>query len=979
MNWVKNENNPVLSGTPGNWNQYARQPVVLFEDSIFKLWYLGSYGTNYQVGYAESEDGISWTLEDDPVIPSGQPGDWDRNKGPQTVLRINDTLKMWYHASPDPNFSIDFAIGYAWSLNGLEWNLNPEPVLEKGVTGSWDESLVYSPHVYYDGTQYHMWYSGSMNNASYDQVGYAVSNDGINWTKDDINNPVIELGDPGTWYDTWVIAGPVFKCNNGIFQMWFGGDDGSYTYRIGFATSPDKIHWTIHNDLEPVLDVGNPGEWDEKSVHSPTVILHDGIYKIWYGGRNISNIWKTGYAESNSPILRVPSQYPTIQDAIDAACDGNTVLVDQGTYYENINFNGKAITVMSNYLYTLDSADIYNTIIDGSQSSNPDSASVVYFSSGEDTTSVLCGFTIQHGTGTYPDAFGDLSGGGVTIEYAGAKIIHNRIINNSLITNNSRAFGAGIVTTNLDGIPTIIRDNLFADNAIQTSSSYYAAGAAMLLYGPHIVKNNIIKNNDVTGKWARGAGIYADNPIESPDGIGIIAGNQIIHNTADITGIVGFGCGVYVINLIPGYTISNNIISYNIFTGINPYGAAIGIINWTDVADYYIQGNIMEFNEAQNGGAICITSWATGFNIEHNLFNSNNASNRAGAIYLYNSTSEDLMKNNPGRVPRAETIPLKSGTALNGPAQIINNTFYSNFGSNSGGAIYNGFNLLDVALTNNIFYLNNATTGPDVYTNLPGSSCDVNYNCIETSLIYGNWSGSNNFYEDPLFENTELNDFHLLPGSPCIDTGDPTYIDPDNSTADVGAYYFDSIPVVALDATEMTGTSFQANWQEVENTTGYLLDVAYDDSFTNMVDGYHNLDVGNVLSYTIENLVPLTAYYYRFRANYYFGRSGYSNTILASTLTSIDEQAADRKENLSIVPNPLSPNTRLSYYLKAESLVLVDIYTINGRHVLQLVNAVQNQGKHEVVLDSSSLSPGIYCCTLKTGDGVQTKKIIKLH
>ena len=57
--------------------------------------------------------------------------------------------------------------------------------------------------------------------------------------------------------------------------------------------------------------------------------------------------------------------------------------------------------VASEFLMDGDTNHIANTIIDGSQLTNLDSASVVYFVSGEDTTSILCGFTIQHGKGTY--------------------------------------------------------------------------------------------------------------------------------------------------------------------------------------------------------------------------------------------------------------------------------------------------------------------------------------------------------------------------------------------------------------------------------------------------------------------------------------------------------------------------------------------------------------------------------------------------
>ena len=49
---------------------------------------------------------------------------------------------------------------------------------------------------------------------------------------------------------------------------------------------------------------------------------------------------------ARAEILYVPSpQYFSIQSAIDAAVDNDVVIVDPNTYYENINFFGKAITV----------------------------------------------------------------------------------------------------------------------------------------------------------------------------------------------------------------------------------------------------------------------------------------------------------------------------------------------------------------------------------------------------------------------------------------------------------------------------------------------------------------------------------------------------------------------------------------------------------------------------------------------------------
>ena len=102
--------------------------------------------------------------------------------------------------------------------------------------------------------------------------------------------------------------------------------------------------------------------------------------------------------------LNVPGEYTTIQAAIDASFDGDVVLVAEDTYYENINFLGKAIIVASNFILDGDTSHISRTIIDGSQATYPDTASVVSFKSGEDTTSVITGFTITGGKGIATDS-----------------------------------------------------------------------------------------------------------------------------------------------------------------------------------------------------------------------------------------------------------------------------------------------------------------------------------------------------------------------------------------------------------------------------------------------------------------------------------------------------------------------------------------------------------------------------------------------
>jgi len=172
--------------------------------------------------------------------------------------------------------------------------------------------------------------------------------------------------------------------------------------------------------------------------------------------------------------------YLTIQEGIDAATNGDTVLVYPGTYIENINYNGKNITLASLYLTTQNSSYIDSTKIDGNQN-----GSVVTFESGEDSTAVLYGFTIQNGSGTYYSH--NYHGGGILC------ISSNPSINNCIIENNSAEQGGGIccVSSNIILAGVIIKNNnaeyggggIFLANNSTASFNAYERCNIFLNYG----------------------------------------------------------------------------------------------------------------------------------------------------------------------------------------------------------------------------------------------------------------------------------------------------------------------------------------------------------------------------------------------------------------------------------------------------------------------------------------------------------------
>jgi hypothetical protein len=123
----------------------------------------------------------------------------------------------------------------------------------------------------------------------------------------------------------------------------------------------------------------------------------------------------------------------TIQEGINASADSDTILVYPGTFFENIDFNGKNITVASLYITTQNEQYINQTIIDGNQN-----GSCVKIMSGEDSTTVLCGFTLRNGSGSTYFTDGPICGGGLLLMNTQANI------SNCIIKNNNSHWGGGI-------------------------------------------------------------------------------------------------------------------------------------------------------------------------------------------------------------------------------------------------------------------------------------------------------------------------------------------------------------------------------------------------------------------------------------------------------------------------------------------------------------------------------------------------------
>ncbi|MEZ2348164.1 Ig-like domain repeat protein [Terriglobus sp. RCC_193] len=225
--------------------------------------------------------------------------------------------------------------------------------------------------------------------------------------------------------------------------------------------------------------------------------------------------------------IRVPADKPTIQSAIDSSSNGGTVIVAPGTYYVNLDFHGRNITVTS-------SDGPATTILDGS-STGP----VVAFGSGETSQAILSGFTIRNGSGSGPSNIG---GGGVYIHYA------SPTIQNNIFTDNA------CTSINAQGSPTITGNTITRTHTYNPVSQCTYRGTAILLYGgsrAHATRNTIIGNTE-SGNGTILVWASEDAVIE----------NNIFRNNSPASAAAGCGATICMFNAsritIDGNEISNN-------------------------------------------------------------------------------------------------------------------------------------------------------------------------------------------------------------------------------------------------------------------------------------------------------------------------------------------------------------------------------------------------------------------------------------
>ncbi|MBI5787620.1 MAG: thrombospondin type 3 repeat-containing protein [Candidatus Schekmanbacteria bacterium] len=284
--------------------------------------------------------------------------------------------------------------------------------------------------------------------------------------------------------------------------------------------------------------------------------------------------------------LYVPDNFSTIQGAIDAAYNGCEIVVRAGTYPENLNFLGKAVTVRSE-------SGAAGTIIDGGAS-----GSVVTFASGESATSVLDGFTLTNGSGTPNGEYA--YGGGIYCLSA------SPVITNCTIHSNTALNGGGIYCSKSS---PDITDCAFNDNAAQYGAAIYCDNSS-----PVITRGSMVNNS----ASSYGGGLYCR--YSSP----AITDCTISGNSAATNG--GGIAGDYSSLALSRCNISRNL------AGLHGGGLFCRYNSSSTITNCIVSDN----NALYGGGLYCTDASSP---VITNCTISNNSSyNRGGGIRCYDSS-----------------------------------------------------------------------------------------------------------------------------------------------------------------------------------------------------------------------------------------------------------------------------------------------------------------------------------------------------
>jgi parallel beta-helix repeat protein/predicted outer membrane repeat protein len=410
----------------------------------------------------------------------------------------------------------------------------------------------------------------------------------------------------------------------------------------------------------------------------------------------------------HATVINIPADQPTIQEGINFAVNGDTVLVQSGTYLENINYNGKLISVGSLFLTTGESAYISSTVIDGNGSR------VAYFHNQEDATALLSGFTITHGSAA--------SGGGILCSASSPSL------QNLIVTDNYANNGGGIYCYNYSS-PALESIEIVNNSVLYDGGGLNCSGDSNPSLQNIIISGN--SSNDC------GGGICCEGSSPSLQYV-TISGNSAT-----------YGGGIYCYTnssaSLQNVTISGNSASdhgggifchdsnpslQNVTISGNSAATGGGIfitVNSSPSLQYVtISGNSATYG----GGIYCVNNSSA--SLQNVTISGNPATYGGGGIYCYTNSSLSLISSILWNNPPQEIYSVGSVTATYSDIQ----GGWEGTGNIDSDPLFVDPAMGDYHLTWADFPIPNATMSPCIDTGDPSSPLDPDGSVADMGAFY---------------------------------------------------------------------------------------------------------------------------------------------------------------------------------------------------------------------------------------------------
>jgi hypothetical protein len=654
------------------------------------------------------------------------------------------------------------------------------------------------------------------------------------------------------------------------------------------------------------------------------------------------------------PYLAPEKAAHTIADALAAADDGDTILVESASFALSSTVIEKAVTLSGAW-----NADFTQRDLSAGKTTLDLTGNIVInnVSGGFG----IDGFIVENGTGSHSlqPADGDF-GGGLKILNSTASVANCEIRQNQSGGGLSYGGGGGIFAIN--GTVTIV-DSWIHDNEAMVGGGIYLYDCAVGIAGSTI-EDNVVSS--ATGQpLGAGAALDGCSPAAisattfagntgAQDGGGLwvsgstavsIDGGTFTRNTATFYGAAAYASGSEV-------TFDGTVFSRNTSDII---GGAVALIDTCDAA---LQECQLLWNTGLIGGGVYFNTG--GLDLRYNLFVGNAASNTAGAVYVSGATSGEITGN---------TMDRNDGSTRTGGIHSVNSAIemYNNIIVNSTGR--------GIACSGTLPVL--------TYNDVWNSSAEDYYDCTP---------GVGSISLDPVFVDTAQVDYHLGAHSPAIDAGRPgaLYEDPDGSPGDMGWYGSHALimaqPSYPKDLTaELQSGDVLLTWNHNPEP-----DIAYYYVYCDTTSGFRPsaanfvASVSGTDSSTTLVAPPDSAFYVVAAVDADGYEGGFSNEAIVGTATGTGEVVVYHNRLYQNVPNPFNPTTIIRYELRGPSRVSLSVYDVAGRMVRRLLdNENVGAGIHGVAWNGTSdrgerVSSGIYFYKLEAGDFVQTRKMLLL-